>query len=220
MELLRTPWGQKRFFWQDGRLYQRSMLNQESAPWEVVQVIDTITPGNEHYSEKSALAKTILRDGQTWGKTPADESSLAHGNRSMTCYTCHSSWTTSCFGCHLSMTANQKTKMLHNEGTTTRNFTSYNFETLRDDIYMLGVDGTVTGHRIAPTRSTCAVVVSSQNANRDWLYYQQQTISSAGFSGFSFSTYFPHTVRARETKVAPIVTFRPTATTTRGWPNC
>ena len=99
------------------------------------------------------------------------------------------------------MYANAKKPMLHNEGLTTRNYTSYNFEVLRDDIYMLGVDGTVTGHRIAPTRSTCAVVVSSQNANRDWLYYEQQTISSGGYSGFGFSTYFPHTVRATETKV-------------------
>ena len=90
--------------------------------------------------------------------------------------------------------------MLHNEGLTTRNYTSYNFEVLRDDIYMLGVDGTVTKHRIAPTRSTCAVVVSSQNANRDWLYYMQQTISAEGFSGFAFSSYYPHTVRATETK--------------------
>ena len=72
---------------------------------------------------------------------------------------------------------------------------------LRDDIYMLGVDGTVTKHRIAPTRSTCAVVVSSQNANRDWLYYMQQTISAEGFSGFGFSPYYPHTVRATETKM-------------------
>jgi len=62
------------------------------------------------------------------------------------------------------------------------------------------VDGTVTGHRIAPTRSTCAVVVSSQNANRDWLYYEQQTISSSGYSGFGFSPYYPHTTRATETK--------------------
>ena len=90
--------------------------------------------------------------------------------------------------------------MLHNEGLTTRNYTAYNFEVLRDDIYMLGVDGTVTKHRIAPTRSTCAVVVSSQNANRDWLYYMQQTISAEGFSGFGFSSYYPHTVRATETK--------------------
>ena len=67
---------------------------------------------------------------------------------------------------------------------------------LRDDIYMLGVDGTVTKHRIAPTRSTCAIVVSSQNANRDWIYYMQQTISAEGFSGFGFSPYYPHTVRA------------------------
>ncbi len=120
---------------------------------------------------------------------------------SMTCYTCHSSWTTSCFGCHLPMVANKKLPMLHNEGLTTRNYTSYNFEVLRDDIYMLGVDGTVTKHRIAPTRSTCAVVVSSQNANRDWLYYMQQTISAEGFSGFGFSPYYPHTVRATETKM-------------------
>jgi len=43
--------------------------------------------------------------------------------------------------------------------------------------------------------------VSSQNANRDWLYYMQQTISAEGFSGFGFSTYYPHTVRATETKM-------------------
>jgi hypothetical protein len=71
---------------------------------------------------------------------------------------------------------------------------------LRDDIYMLGVDGTVTGHRIAPARSSCAILVSSQNANRDWLYYTQQTISAPGFSGEAFSTFVPHTVRAKETK--------------------
>src|SRR5438067_6364061 len=65
---------------------------------------------------------------------------------------------------------------------------------------MLGIDGTVTGHRIAPARSSCAVLVSSQNANREWLYYTQQTISAPGFSGQAFSTSVPHTVRAQETK--------------------
>ena len=200
MELLRTPWGQRRFYRENGKLYQRSAVDKNREPWEVVQVIDTITPGNPHYNEKSRLAKTILKDGQTWGAVPGDDAQLAHANSKMTCYTCHSSWTTSCFGCHLPMTANKKLPMLHNEGLETRNYTSYNYDVLRDDIYMLGVDGTVTGHRIAPTRSTCAVVVSSQNANRDWLYYQQQTISAEGFSGFGFSTYYPHTVRAKETK--------------------
>jgi hypothetical protein len=200
LSVLRTPFGQRRFYWQGGRLYQRSMVERDLPPWEVVQVIDTITPGNPHYSEASRLAKTLLKDGETWGKAPSDESTLAHANSKMTCYTCHSSWTTSCFGCHLPMTANRKAPMLHNEDLTTRNYTSYNFEVLRDDAYMLGIDGTVTKNRIAPTRSTCAVVVSSQNANRDWLYYRQQTISAEGFSGFAFSSYYPHTVRAKETK--------------------
>src|SRR5204863_326704 len=118
----------------------------------------------------------------------------------MTCYSCHTSWTPTCFGCHLQMTANARKPMLHNEGLLTKNYTSYNVQVLRDDIYMLGVDGTVTGHRIAPARSSCAVLVSSQNPNRDWLYYTQQTISSPGFSGQAFSTFVPHTVRAKETR--------------------
>jgi len=201
ISFLRTPWGRRRFYWQNGKLYQRSMVDQDRAPWEVVQVVDTITPGSPHYNEKSRLAKTILKDGTTWGSVPADESALAHSNERMTCYACHTSWTTSCFGCHLPMSANRKLPMLHNEGLTTRNYTAYNFEVLRDDIYMLGIDGTVTRHRIAPTRSTCAVVVSSQNATRDWIYYMQQTISAEGFSGFGFSPYYPHTVRATETKM-------------------
>ena len=199
LALLRTPWGKRRFSWENGKLYQRSGV-EENKMWEVVQVVDSITPGNPHYNEKSRLAKTMLKDGETWGAVPKDSSQLAHSNTKMTCYTCHSSWTTSCFGCHLPMVSNKKVPMLHNEGQTTKNYTSYNYDVLRDDVYMLGIDGTVTKNRIAPTRSTCAVVVSSQNANRDWLYYMQQTISAEGFSGFAFSPYFPHTVRAKETK--------------------
>jgi hypothetical protein len=196
---LRTPWKDRRFYWKDDRLYQRSMLDQNKE-WEVIQVLDTITPGNSHFSEKSRLAKTIQKDGQTWSDASKEESNLAHSNSRMTCYTCHSSWAPTCYGCHLSMTANQKMPMLHNEGLTTRNWTSYNFQVLRDDVYTLGVDGTVTGNRVAPARSACAVLVSSQNADRGWLYYQQQTISAEGFSGQSFSTFVPHTVRGKETK--------------------
>src|SRR6202158_699878 len=196
---LRTPRGARRFAWRDGKLYQRSMVESEKE-WEVVQVLDTITPGTVHYSEKSRRAKTLLRDEATWGQVPAEDTHLAHGNSRMTCYSCHTSWTTSCFGCHLQMTANARRPMLHNEGLTTRNYTSYNFQVLRDDIFMLGVDGTVTGHRVAPARSSCAVVVSSQNQNREWLYYGQQTVSAEGLSGTAFSTYVPHTVGGVETK--------------------
>jgi hypothetical protein len=199
LETLRTPWGMRRFEWRGDALFQRSMTD-EHKEWEVVQTADSITPGNVHFSAKSLRAKMIATDGTVSSRMPQDDTHLAHPNSSMTCYSCHTSWTPTCFGCHLQMTANAKRPMLHNEGLMTRNYTSYNFQVLRDDIYMLGVDGTVTGHRIAPARSSCAVLVSSQNANREWLYYEQQTISAAGFSGQGYSTFVPHTVRAKETK--------------------
>jgi hypothetical protein len=175
-------------------------MSEENKEWEIVQTIDTITPGNVHFSMKSLRAKLLNKDGSVPSQMPGDDSALAHSNGSMTCYSCHTSWTPTCFGCHLQMTANARKPMLHNEGLLTKNYTSYNFQILRDDIYMLGVDGTVTGHRIAPARSSCAVLVSSQNAARDWLYYEQQTVSAPGFSGQAFSTFVPHTVRAKETK--------------------
>ena len=199
LETLRTPWGLRRFEWRGDVLLQRSM-SEQNKEWEVVQTRDTVTQGNVHFNAKSRRAKLMGKSGRPLSAFPSEESMLAHSNRSMTCYSCHTSWTPTCFGCHLQMTANVKRDMLHNEGQTTRNYTSYNFQVLRDDIYMLGVDGTVTNHRIAPARSSCAVLVSSQNANREWLYYQQQTISSSGLPGQAFSTFVPHTVRAKETK--------------------
>ncbi|HEY2930526.1 MAG TPA: hypothetical protein VGK99_02185 [Acidobacteriota bacterium] len=198
LSTLRTPWGRKRFEVIGDRIIQRSMV-KEGQEWEIVQTLDSVTPGLSHYSEKSRLAKTLQKDGTTWG-VPADEKLLAHPNSSMTCYACHSSWMTGCFGCHLSMTANKKRPMLHNEGQTTRNWTSYNFQVVRDDVYMLGIDGTVTGHRVAPAASRSAVLVASQTGNREWVYSQQQTVSAEGFSGQAFSTHVPHTVRAAETK--------------------
>ncbi len=199
LDALRTPWGLRRFENRDGKIFQRSMTDQNKE-WEIVQTVDTITPGSVHFNPKSLRAKLMSKDGTVLSQAPQDETHLAHGNASMTCYSCHTSWTPTCFGCHLQMTANVRRPMLHNEGLMTRNYTSYNFQVLRDDIYMLGVDGTVTGHRIAPARSSCAILVSSQNANREWLYYTQQTISAPGFSGQAYSTFVPHTVRAKETK--------------------
>jgi len=199
LEALRTPWGLRRFENRDGKIFQRSMTDP-AKEWEIVQTVDTITPGSVHFNPKSLRAKLMGKDGSVLSQAPQDETHLAHGNSSMTCYSCHTSWTPTCFGCHLQMTANVRRPMLHNEGLMTRNYTSYNFQVLRDDIYMLGVDGTVTGHRIAPARSSCAILVSSQNANREWLYYTQQTISAPGFSGQAYSTFVPHTVRAKETK--------------------
>ena len=198
-----------------GQLVQTAAVTTDSegkaVEWIVKQASATpnVLPDSEdkltaERARKALYAHTIRKDNATWGSVPgAGETDpakqLAHGGN-MSCYACHTSWNTSCFGCHLPMKADQRKPMLHNEGITTRNYTNYNFQTVRDDVYMLGVDSTVKGHAIVPIRSACAVLVSSQNADRDWLYTQQQTISAEGFAGTAFSPYFPHTVRTTETK--------------------
>lgn len=161
--------------------------------------------GSTSQATRARYAHTIRTDGKTWGSIPTDSETksghgLAHADSRVSCYACHSSWATSCFGCHLPMQANRRTPMLHNEGSVTRNYTNYNYQTLRDDLYMLGIDSTSKDHKVVPIRSACAVLVSSQDANRQWLYEQQQTVSAEGYAGTAFSPYFPHTVRATETR--------------------
>ncbi len=182
-----------------GDIVQNSMV-VPGRWWRVPQTVETVTPGSRDFNEQSQYAKTIRKDNTTWGKVPGDGNELAHRDSDMTCVACHSSWVTGCFGCHLSMQANRKMPNRHNEGSKTRNFTQYNFQVLRDDIFMLGRDGTVTGKRVAPVRSSSAVLVSSQNQNREWIYSQQQTTSAEGFAGQAFNTHVPHTVRSKETK--------------------
>lgn len=183
----------------NGDIMQNSMV-VPGRWWRVPQTVDTVTPTARDYNEKSRYAKTIRKDNTTWGDVPSDANQLAHRDNDMTCVACHSSWMTSCFGCHLSMQANRKMPNRHNEGGNTRNYTQYNFQVLRDDVFMLGRDGTVTGKRVAPVRSSSAVLVSSQNQNREWIYSQQQTTSAEGFAGQAFNTHVPHTVRSTETK--------------------
>ena len=208
LSTLRTPFGQRRFQWRGDALTQRSMVT-EGLEWPVTQVVDTIDPGsawaraNPGRSQKSRVAKTLRRDGVAWGDAvPKDRElrDLAHPDARMTCQSCHTSWVTSCFGCHLPMRANRRKPLLHWEGDTLRNWTSYDFQTIRDDVFMLAIDPTVMKHRISPARSSCAVLVGSQNQNREWVYSQQQTVAAEGFSGHAFSTFVPHTVRATETK--------------------
>jgi hypothetical protein len=182
-----------------GDIIQNSMV-EPNVWWRVKQTIDTVTEGSRDYNWKSHYAKTVRLDDKnqiTWG---AKDGQMAHADSRVSCFACHSSWMTSCFGCHLSMTANRKMPNRHNEGDDSRNFTTYNFQVLRDDVFMLGVDGTATGHRVAPVRSSSAVLVSSQNQNREWIYSQQQTTSAEGYAGQAFNTHVPHTVRAKETK--------------------
>jgi hypothetical protein len=194
---LRTPAGQRRFEWRGDVLVQRSVVEAGLA-WEVKQTADVIRPGHKHYNAKAALAKTVRRQGDAlvWGEVPAD-GRCAHANDTMSCIACHSAWNPSCFGCHLPQRANRKMPQLHNEGDVSKNYTAYNWQTLRDDVFMLARDGDVTGNRIGPARSSCAIHVSSYNGLREAIYVQQQTISAEGLSGIAFSTNVPHTVRGR-----------------------
>ena len=76
------------------------------------------------------------------------------------------------------------------EGTVSRNFTTYNPQVVRDDVFMLGLDGTVKGNRLAVIRSSSAVVVGSQNNNREWVYSQEQTVSVGGLQRTGFQSPF------------------------------
>lgn len=185
-------------------------------------------PENKVAAERSRYAKTVMRqrgkNGEIqWGDLPhtkvkvgdeekpvASQEKLAHSENEMECYTCHTSWMTSCAGCHLPMKANKRTPMLHNESMYARNFTQYNYQVLRDDTFQLGRDSAVKamstgrnpykeGGKIVPVRSSSAVIVSSQNTNREWIYSQQQTVSAEGYSGQAFNPHFPHATGGRGT---------------------
>ncbi len=198
-----TPFGKRRFENIGNRIIQNSMV-EDDLSWEVTQVADTINPKHSKYNPVAALAKTVRLDelqNFVWGDIPENSNPCAHNNNVMSCIACHSSWNPSCYGCHLPQKADKKMASLHNEGDISRNHVAYNFQTLRDEVYMLARDGNVTGNRIGPARSSCAVHVGSYNANREAVYLQQQTISAEGLSGIAFSTNVPHTVRGKgETK--------------------
>jgi hypothetical protein len=196
-----TAWG-PRFYWRGNQLFQRSAMSPDIT-WEIPQTVDVIDPLSPHYNAMARYAKTLQADGKTWGnvlpaaatdpRTDAPRAKLAHDNSKMDCQICHTSWATSCFGCHLPMKANERVTTNKFEGTVSRNYTTYNPQVVRDDVFMLGRDGTVKDHRLAVIRSSSAVVVGSQNANREWVYSQEQTVSWEGYSGQAFNPHFAHT---------------------------
>jgi hypothetical protein len=200
LSLLRNPDGGKRFEWRDGKLYQRSLVTP-GLEWRVHLVRDSVTPGSADYNAKAARAKLMGSDTTTqkWGHdVPADQ--LAHSVKKMECYSCHTSWTTSCAGCHLPTEANWKTPSHHYEGGDARVFATYNPQVAREDMFMLGRRGPTDGGKIAPVRSSSALVVSQTNINREHTYIQQPPISASGYSSQAFNPHYPHTERTTETK--------------------
>jgi hypothetical protein len=200
LSVLRNADGRRRFEWRDGKLYQRSALDA-SKEWRIKLVKDTVDPKSGDYNRRAAEAKLMSRDtrGQHWGADVPD-AELAHGNDKVECYLCHTSWTNSCGGCHLPTEANWKTERHHYEGGSARTFASYNPQVARDEMFMIGRRGDVDGGKLAPVRSSSALVVSSTNANRERVYVQQPPIAASGYSSQAFNAHYPHTERTTETK--------------------
>lgn len=206
----RTPFGDKRFDWREGKLFQRSSVTP-GLEWPVKQVADIIDPASSDYNEKAARAKTVRKlsddhPNPEWGNGTALKNDvtanekLAHGDDKMACFTCHSSWATSCAGCHLPIQANWKSETKHYEGKTTRNWATYNPQVARDEMYQIGRHGDAKGNIIVPVRSSSALILSSTDINRQKIYVQQPPISAGGYSSQAFAPHFPHTVRTTETK--------------------
>lgn len=200
LSLIRNPDGSRRFEWRGDTLVQRSAVTP-GLEWEVSQIRDSAVPGNRHYDAKAARAHTMSRDTKTqrWGPDIPWEM-LAHNDDKMECYTCHTSWTTSCGGCHLPIEANWKTARHRYEGGETRNYATYNPQVAREDIFMLGLRGPSEGGKIAPVRSSSALVLSSKNSSRERIYVQQPPISASGYSSQAMNPHYPHTERRTETK--------------------
>jgi len=203
---IRNSDGRLRFEWVGEKLIQRSVLTPE-LEWELSLVKDSVTEGHPEYNAKAARSKLMSTDtsGQGWGEH-VDPQQLAHSDDNMECYTCHTSWTNSCGGCHLPIEANHKTERHHYEGGFSRNYATYNPQVARDEMFLLGRRETAKGGvdggpgKIAPTRSTSALVLSSTNANREKIYIQQPPVAASGFSSQAFNPHFPHTERKTETK--------------------
>ena len=170
--------------------------------WEVIAGASTvIDPASPHYNEKARLAKTMQKDGKTWGDVPEKRDSLAHGDDKMACYTCHTSWVTSCFGCHLPQQANWKKSMQHFEGGETRNWTSYNPQVIRHDIFMLGAARHGEGQHHRPG----ALVERAdhqhhQRQPRAALHASRRRSRPRASAARRSTPHFAHTVRAKETR--------------------
>ena len=206
LSLMRTAFGQQRFTWREGRLYQRSNLDA-NLEWLVKQVRDSVNPADSEYNPKAARAKLVAKldssetdERQCSIKQVDAGSALAHNDDNMTCFTCHSAWATSCGGCHLPIQANWKQKSKHYDGKETRNWASYNPQVARDEMYQLGIHGPAKDFKISPVRSSSALILSSTDINLQKIYVQQPPTSAAGFSSQAFAPHFPHTVRTVETK--------------------
>ncbi len=70
----------------DGKLFLTTKFSRKEL--EVLQTIDTVTPGAPGYSPLAELAMGV------------DDKGFSHTDQ-LECYTCHAAWIPSCYGCHI-----------------------------------------------------------------------------------------------------------------------
>ena len=195
LSLLRTSDGRARFEWRDGHLFQRSAL-YPGLEWQVTLVKDTVDPV-EAAIQSARRAREAHVDGHLdemgagrfrnpsspipatrWRASPA----ICRGPRAAPAATCRSRPTGRPSG--IITKAARRAISRHTIP-----------QVARDDMFQLGIAGTIKGNIIAPIASRSALVLCSTNINRDHIYVQQAPTSSAGYSSQAFSAHYPHTER-------------------------
>jgi len=194
-----TPFGGKQFEVNSaGQIIEHSMRDPNRS-WVVKQVVDIINPASPDYNPRAAYAKLVLKDGSI-GSGKSGPEALAHSNKQIQCFTCHSSWQTTCSGCHLPLDVNVKSRDLHYDPQFSRAYAPYWRQVIRTDLYFFGIGSYDQGQTVWPFRPASSVIVSAKDGDRNNVVHQQPLVSTPGFSNEAMTPHPPHTVRSTETK--------------------
>ena len=167
------------------KLFQNSMVEKDLR-WEVSQTTDTIDPGHPRYNEKSHAGQDgALRRGRQDGlgrRARRRRERLRPRQQEHELHRLPLVVEPELLRLPPAAEGEHEDAAPAQRGRRDAQLRRYNFQTLRDDVFMLARDGDVTGNRIGPARSSCAIHVGSYNDNRESIYVQQQTISAEGMS--------------------------------------
>jgi len=212
----------KKFEWDAGVLKQHSAMNYDitwevTQTLDTVNPLSAWSLAHPESAKQSRYAKTMHRDrnkdgSMNWvdiptvdkdGKKVADDSKLSHGEGDMELlYLPH-------------VVDDQLRRLPPADAGQPAGPDAAQREPLHPQLHAVQLPGAPRGHlhararqrpqghrhgrdpvkqggKIVPVRSSSAIIVSSQNAQREWIYSQQQTVSGEGYSGQTFNPHFPH----------------------------
>ncbi|HTG17774.1 MAG TPA: hypothetical protein VK747_21180, partial [Blastocatellia bacterium] len=206
----------------DGSRIQRSRV-RDGLFWRIPQVKESITKGNEHFSQDAFDAMGV-RDS-------SNPKQFAHINKSreqgkLECYTCHNAATPQCFACHYSQDYFPKVtpnSTLAISGQPRRNDQQmmeiwmgekfvpnpnfFFFGVVRSP-FTLGTNGNTEFNKVSTFRSIMELNFSVGGPNGDTLVENTSFTATTHDlvtgdrprSGSTLNPYMPHTVRLKETK--------------------